>query len=440
MNILNISKYRLKSIYKNFFSFFSVFSTQTIIQILFPPAMIFAWGVEKFGIWILITTIPSVLTILNINFSSASRSEMSINFEKKNFVYIKKIFQNTFCLVLFSSIFFLFLWITAFSFDQLNLKTFENIDDSEIKIIFLFIALSAHCLIIDQIFYCGITYTGDASKYNYSVLFFDTLLKILIPFLGLFTDNLVYASLILVILSFSKTLCLYIIFKKKNKNFLNLKTNLFNIRLSINIFKLSLSYHFDNISHIVRNNGFIILVGVFFNPVIVGLISTAKTLFYFLPIRLLDIVNSTLFLEFSKMYGNNDISSSKKFFKYHIYINIFVMIIFSSLSLFLGDLVYDFWTGDKYELSNILLILIIIDTVIFNFFNSIETFIKSINRFFYSAILKAFLSTLTIVFSYILFTKGYSFLIYFVFNIISSLIVLIFILSITFKIFNKFNK
>ena len=106
MNILNISKYRLKSIYKNFLSFFSVFSTQTIIQILFPPAMIFAWGVEKFGIWILITTIPSVLTILNINFSSASRSEMSINFEKKNLIYINKIFQNTFCLVLFSSIFF----------------------------------------------------------------------------------------------------------------------------------------------------------------------------------------------------------------------------------------------------------------------------------------------------------------------------------------------
>ena len=97
MNILNIPNNRLKSIYKNFISFFTIFSTQTIIQILFPPAMIFAWGVEKFGIWILITTIPSVLTILNINFSSAARSEMSINFEKRNLIYINKIFQNTFC-------------------------------------------------------------------------------------------------------------------------------------------------------------------------------------------------------------------------------------------------------------------------------------------------------------------------------------------------------
>ena len=440
MNILNISKSRLQSIYKNFFSFFSIFSTQTITQIIYAPAMIFTWGIEKFGIWILITSIPSMLTILNVNFSSASRSEMSINFEKKNFIYIKKIFQNTFCLVLLSSFLFFLLWIIVFSFDQMNLKTLENIDYRDIKIIFLFIALSAHCLILDQIFYCGITYSGDASKYNYNILFFDTLLKILIPLSGLLTDNLLHASFILVILSFSKTLFLYVIFKNQNKNNLNLKTDLFDIKLSTKIFKLSLSYHLDNISHVVRNNGLIIIIGIFFSPVLVGLISTTKTLFYFLPIRLLDTVNSTIFLEFSKMYGNEDIYTSKKFFKYHIYINIFVMIIFSILSLLVGKLIYEFWINDKYDLSNILLILLVIDTVVFNFYNSIETFIKSINKFFHSAMLKAFLSIFTIIISYILFAQGYSFLSYFVLNIISSFIILIFILSATLKIFNKYNK
>jgi O-antigen/teichoic acid export membrane protein len=440
MNILNIPNNRLKSIYKNFISFFSIFSTQTIIQILFPPAMIFAWGVEKFGIWILITTIPSVLTILNINFSSAARSEMSINFEKRNLIYINKIFQNTFCLVLFSSIFFFLIWITAFSFDQINLKTLENIDYDELKIIFLFIALSSHCLILDQIFYCGITYTGDTSRYNYSILFFDTLIKILIPFLGLYTNNLLYASLILFILSFFKTFFLYIIFKNQSKNNLNLKINLFDIKLSIKIFRLSLSYHLDNISHIIRNNGFIILIGIFFSPVVIGLISTVRTLFYFLPIRFLDILNSTLFFEFSKMHGKNDIFSLKKIFKSHIYINIFLLTIFFTLSLLFGKLVYEFWTNNEYNLPLYLLILIIIDTVLFNFFNSIETFIKSINKFFYSSLVKTFLSILTILICYVLFTKGYSYLSYFILNIIASISVLIFVSINTLKIFKKYHK
>tara|TARA_A100001011_G_scaffold58173_1_gene57329 strand:- start:1817 stop:3136 length:1320 start_codon:yes stop_codon:yes gene_type:complete len=439
MNIFNISKSRLKGFYKNFFSFFSIFSTQTIIQIFFPPAMIFTWGIEKFGIWILITNIPLMLTIFNINFSSASRSEMSISFEKKNLIYIDKIFQNTFCLVIFNSIFFLLLWIIIISFDQINFKTLENVNYDDFKIIFLLIILSVHCLIVDQIFYCGITYTGDASKYNYNILFFDTLLKILIPITGLLTESLIYAALIFAILSIVKTISLFILFKKKNYNNLNLKINLFDIKLAFKILRLSLSYQLDNISHIVRNNGLIILVGIFFSPVIVGLISTVKTLFYFLPIRFLDIFNNSVFLEFSKMYGKKEIVTAKKFFKSHIYINIFVLTVFSVLSLFLGKIVYEFWTSNKYDISTYLLILIIIDTVMFNFYNSIEIFIKSINKFFFSAMVKAFLSIISIITTFILFSNGYSFHIYFLINIISSIIILIFVSSITLKTFNNYK-
>ena len=80
------------------------------------------------------------------------------------------------------------------------------------------------------------------------------------------------------------------------------------------------------------------------------------------------------------------------------------------------------------------------DTVLFNIFNSIETVIKSINKFFYSALVKSFLSVIIIIISYTIFTKGYSFLIYFVLNIISSTIILIFILFLTFKILSKYKK
>ena len=215
---------------------------------------------------------------------------------------------------------------------------------------------------------------------------------------------------------------------------------MFDIKLCINIFKLSLSYQLDNISNIIRNNGLIILIGTFFSPTIVGLISTAKTLFYFLPLRFLDIINSTLLLEFSKMYGSKNIISIKRIFKSHIYINIFVLTIFTVLSLIFGKIIYEFWTNKEYDLSINLLILLIMDTVLFNIFNSIETFIKSINKFFYSALVKSFLSVIIIIISYTIFTKGYSFLIYFVLNIISSTIILIFILFLTFKILSKYKK
>ncbi|MAV55934.1 MAG: hypothetical protein CMI79_00145 [Candidatus Pelagibacter sp.] len=436
MNTLNTIKSYLKTMHKNFLSFFSIFSTQTVTQIFFPPAMILTWGVEKFGIWILIVSILPMLTILNINFALASRSEMSINLEKKNFKEINVIFQNTFFLVFFNSIFFLLLWIVIFLIDQFSLKAFEVIKYNDIKLIFLLIVFSAHCTILDQLFYCGITYNGDASKYNYNNLLFDTLIKVLIPVAGLLTDNLINAVVIFSILQVFKTISLYIIFKIQNKNNLKLKLDLFDISSSFKIFKLSLSYQLENFSHILRNNGLIILIGIFFSPVIVGLISTAKTLFYFLPIRFLDTINSTLHLEFSKVYGRNDMTTLKKIYKLHIYIYIFVLFIFFISSLFFGKLVYDFWTNYKYDLSYSLLILIIVDSIMFNFYNSAEIFIKSINKFLYSSILKSFLALVTILLSYILFSLEYSFLSFFFISIISSFFILFLILLITFKIFN----
>ena len=61
-----------KRVNKNLFSLFSNFSVQIFIQISYPPLMLLSWGVENFGIWIFITTIPSTLSILNVNFSHFS--------------------------------------------------------------------------------------------------------------------------------------------------------------------------------------------------------------------------------------------------------------------------------------------------------------------------------------------------------------------------------
>ena len=64
---------------KNFNSFFLNFSVQIIIQIFYLPLMLFFWGTENFGIWIFVTTIPSTLSVLNIDFTRAAKTEMSIN-------------------------------------------------------------------------------------------------------------------------------------------------------------------------------------------------------------------------------------------------------------------------------------------------------------------------------------------------------------------------
>ena len=74
----SITKYflRNKKFKHNSISYYGQFFCNFIIQIIFPPAMIFIWDVNTFGIIIYLLSIPSFLSILVLNFATGSRQEM----------------------------------------------------------------------------------------------------------------------------------------------------------------------------------------------------------------------------------------------------------------------------------------------------------------------------------------------------------------------------
>ena len=64
---LNLSKEQIKRVSKNFISLVTLNSSLTLSQILFPPLMITFYGLENFGIWVFLTALPSVLSVLNFD-------------------------------------------------------------------------------------------------------------------------------------------------------------------------------------------------------------------------------------------------------------------------------------------------------------------------------------------------------------------------------------
>ena len=99
-----ISKYRTlnKKLFDNSIAFFSTFSLQFIIQILFPPLMIMIWGASNFGIILFLIAVPSTLAFLIINFTSPARQDMAMDYLNKDFVGVNKIYTNTTLLLLIS--------------------------------------------------------------------------------------------------------------------------------------------------------------------------------------------------------------------------------------------------------------------------------------------------------------------------------------------------
>ena len=310
----NFSLQQSLRIKKNFISFFSNFFSKIFVQIAYPPLMILIWGVENFGIWIFLTAIPSSLSVLNLNFSQAARVEMTLNNAKKNKKLVNINFQNGLGLIIMNMIIFTIVWFLFYIITDLDFKIFENIKSDELKLTIFLIILSFYFSIFDSILSTGISYWGKLYIYTYIKLISDILLKLFILIIGLFFENLLYASVIFLAVSAIRTIILFYYFLL-NKKYVYLSFKYLNFKHSVKLFKLSFSYYAETFIQIIKHNGIIILLGIYFSAEIIGLISTAKTLFYFLPIFFIAIFNHTGMYEYSESIGKKFFKFVKKVFK-----------------------------------------------------------------------------------------------------------------------------
>ena len=127
----------------------------------------------------------------------------------------------------------------------------------------------------------------------------DVFLKVLIILSGFFFNSLIYPAIILFLISIIRTLILFYYFLL-NKKSIELSLKLINLKTSLRLFRLSLSFYAETIIQIIKHNGLTIILGIFYSAEIIGLITTSKTLFYFLPIIFIGIFYQVGIYEYSE--------------------------------------------------------------------------------------------------------------------------------------------
>ena len=150
------------------------------------------------------------------------------------------------------------------------------------------IILSFYFTIFDSILITGITYRGKLNIATNVKTFFNFFSKMSIIICGIFFESLIYAAIIFFIVSVLQTLFLYYYYFK-NRKYIFLSIKLISLKNSLKLFRLSLSYYAEVITTLAKHNGLIILLGIYFTAELVGMVSTVKTLFYFLPLKFIKI-------------------------------------------------------------------------------------------------------------------------------------------------------
>ena len=148
--------------------------------------MIFSWGANLFGSWIFLISIPSIFLLFNIQFNDAAIQEITIykaknNINKANEYFSSSIIFILLNLIIFNSIFFLYL----INFEN-NFEVLRYLDNEELKIIILLLVISINLKVVEGIFHTGIYSYGKLNIVDNISTILDFSSKILIVFFGFF--------------------------------------------------------------------------------------------------------------------------------------------------------------------------------------------------------------------------------------------------------------
>jgi len=429
MNLIkNISSFfdqkNKKRIFKNLYSSVAQIGSRSIIQLIFPPLMIASYGINDFGVWIFLTSIPSILSLFDVNINTASRIEMSISYNKKKYLKVKSIYINSLVLTI---VYILFLFVASllivlnFNF---QIEILKNINSDQLKLIILFVFFVFFLNTINSYLKSSITYKGNLDLENYIEIFYDFLIKSTIIIFGFIYSELFYAVVIYTAINFIKFLT-YLYYRNKfDKTLNNLDLKNISVDEILNLFKLSIPYYFETVRVLAKNNLQIILLGFFFGPVIVGLVSTMKTFFYFFPLRIWDIQQRILMYEYTRFYSLKNFIFLKKLFNNILKLYFYFILFYSIIFIFFGKQIYDFWTKNNYEISILLIVFVCLDFIFDSLGGTFKTINKSINKIFKLSLFGLIVNIGQVILLFAIFNLNFDFFYIFIINSTGSLIML----------------
>jgi len=412
-----MSKLKKNILYK-FFSFTERFFT----QLLFPSLMIMYWGKDNYSYWLFFLSIPMFFSMIQFTTTDAIRNKMSLiekenNISKLNILYQNSIFINFINILILSLIILIYL--------NFNLKN-ENLSNNY-EIIFL-VLINSFIPFLSAPLILLLTYKGSMKIYLSLNIIFNILITILIPTSYFFVNDFEKVFYLFLILNFLRLLITY---NFVNDNRINKTINfkLFRIKEVVNIIKFSAGYNFEIIANFIKGPGLIFVIGSSPSILSLALIQTARTLFYYLPFQVFNILSGPLIYEINNRFkkGFFDFEEKRKFLGLVLSI-LFIFLIGYYIIELIGVSLYNLWLNNKIEISGKLIELIFLDAAIIIFLSFIILPLKSLNKHFGIAILDLFFNAITLIFIFI----------FELFNNIISMFEVILIFSIVNSIFKLF--
>lgn len=330
-----------------------------LIRLVQVPLLLHALGVEAYGQWLVISSLPVWLSISSLGFGSVAANEMSISVAANNLPKAIRIFSTATLLVL----------VIGIGGIAIIYGTSQWLPLSSI----LHVAANRHSELAMAIFYLSISvfvsFVGEifdgrfraARKAHQAVLWFsfrpwlDLLLLIIVLQFSHSFDCLALAMLLstciyVAIIGWQSALAMPILRLKWHRPLMSDIRFLLGKGLAFQAFPLGNAFLFQA--------SLLVVQGVL-GPAAVALFSTARTLVRTVN-QAMEIVNQTLWPELSLLFGANQWKQAAQLHRFGVMASFTIAIGCSVFLAFAGQTLYAFWTGNVLQISQQLLLLFLL--------------------------------------------------------------------------------
>jgi O-antigen/teichoic acid export membrane protein len=346
------------------------------VQILSVPIFLSLMGVDMYGEYIILGTIPGFLVLGEVGFGTVINNETVFRISKKRFndanvlisssIILLFCIYNTIALLIFLLFFYLdqqFLYIT--NYDQ--------------KLLLFIFWIGGFVSILFGIFQ---SYLRAQNYYHLNVYWtgFSRLIELILPIVVLLiSKNLFYLFLSCVVFRIFSFYFFLRLIKRKTPWFsfkFTLKNNYNNFKPYIS---KSLHYFLFTFGQGLLVQGSTYLVGNKLGNTSVVQFNTIRTLLNSCKF-LLGIINSSFLPEFTKLYA----LSKNKLFEIYYYLSIHLTFIITIpivlILTFFGEEIILIWTNDKVEVDKLFFYLMIVQLVFYSIWFVSSNLIVSINE------------------------------------------------------------
>jgi O-antigen/teichoic acid export membrane protein len=338
-----------------------IFSKVSIsfIRLLQVPLLIHFLGVEDFGRWTVLFTIPSWLAFTNLGFGSVGANQMSMFVANGEIQNARKVFSTTLAVIalitIVGSVFSIL--IAPFVKWEIFLKT-NALRHSELVLCVIWMCLTVFISFLYEAF--GGIYRA-AHKAHLGVLLASILpwFNLLAMFISLnYSTRFDYIALSLLL---SNVLFLGVYFALSLKVMPELSFSFKLVQPSDfkYLFRKGFAFQAFPLGNALVIQGNIIIIQVLLGPVAVALFGTAKTLVNTIK-QVLDIISQATWPELSHLIGSNDLKKAAQIHQTGVALSVVLSVLGVLFLTFFGETIYSLWVGKSILLPFHLLILFLL--------------------------------------------------------------------------------